>query len=73
LKEMRAGLSLKCSLQAIHVVLDKMGLTLKKRRLGPANKIVPISRGRGAHGGAASSGSTRRGLSSSTNRGPKRT
>jgi transposase len=73
LKEMRVGLDLKCSLQAIHVVLDKMGLTLKKRRLEPANKIVPTSRVRGARGGAAKAASTRRGLSSSTNRGPKRT
>src|SRR5437868_9782308 len=31
LKELRAAMELKCSLQAIHVVLAKMGLTYKKR------------------------------------------
>ena len=72
LKEMRAALTLGCSLQAIHTVLDKMGLTLKKRRFVPANKIGPILRGRGGRGGAANSGSTQRGSSSSMNREPKR-
>jgi transposase len=73
LKEMRAALSLECSLQAIHTVLDKMGLTLKKRRLGPANKTGPTSHGRGAHGGGARQASIRHGSSSSTSRGPKQT
>jgi transposase len=38
LKELRGATGLKCSLQAIHVVLRKMGLTYKKRLAAPANK-----------------------------------
>ena len=61
LREMRKSLKLDCSLQAIHKVLDKMGLTLKKRRSGPASKTAPISRGRGGRGGGSRTDSTRRG------------
>lgn len=46
LRELRAASGLKCSLQAINVVLGKMGLTCKKRHSTPANKIVPTSPGR---------------------------
>jgi len=49
LQELRAATGLKCSLQAVNVVLAKMGLTYKKRRSVPANKTVPTSRG---HAGA---------------------
>jgi transposase len=52
LKEVRAATGLKCSLQAINVVLGKMGLTYKKRHFVPANKIVQTSRGRAASGGS---------------------
>jgi transposase len=52
LKEVRAATGLKCSLQAINVVLGKMGLTYKKRHSVPANKIVQTSRGRAAFGGS---------------------
>ena len=52
LKELREATGLKCSLQAIHIVLGKMGLTYKKRRFGPASKTVPTSHGRGGPGGA---------------------
>jgi transposase len=52
LKELRVATGLKCSLQAINVVLGKMGLTYKKRHSVPANKIVQTSRGRGASGGS---------------------
>ena len=38
LKELREAAGLQCSLQAIHVVLGKMGLTYKKRLSAPANK-----------------------------------
>jgi transposase len=38
LKELRGASGLNCSLQAIHVVLGKMGLTYKKRLSAPANK-----------------------------------
>ncbi len=50
LKEMRTAMELKCSVQAIHVVLVKMGLTYKKRRSAPASKTVPTSHGRGGAG-----------------------
>jgi transposase len=52
LKELREVTGLKCSLQAINVVLGKMGLTYKKRHSTPANKTVPTSRGRAAFGGS---------------------
>ena len=50
LQELRQATGLKCSVQAIHVVLGKMGLTYKKRRFGPASKIVPTSPGRAGAG-----------------------
>lgn len=50
LKELRQATGLSCSLQAIHVVLGKMGLTYKKRPSGPASRTVPTSHGRGAAG-----------------------
>jgi transposase len=53
LKELREATGLKCSLQAINVVLGKMGLTYKKRHSAPVNKTVQTSRGRVASGGGA--------------------
>ena len=50
LKELRQATGLKCSVQALHVVLGKMGLTYKKRHSGPANKTVPTLPGRGGAG-----------------------
>jgi transposase len=61
LRELREALALECSLQAINVVLSKMGLSYKKRRSERANKIVPTLRGRGAGGAASKPGSIRRG------------
>ena len=60
LKELRAAMELKCSLQAIHVVLAKMDLTYKKRHSAPANRIGPISHGHARHGGGGRAASTRR-------------
>jgi transposase len=60
LRELRAAMELKCSLQAIHVVLAKMGLTYKKRHSTPANRIGPTSRGHARHGGGGRAASTRR-------------
>ena len=51
LKELRQATGLKCSLQAINVVLGKMNLTYKKRRSVPANKTARTLRGRGGAGG----------------------
>jgi transposase len=50
LKELRAATGLGCSLQAINVVLGKMGLTYKKRHSVPASKTVQTSPGPGASG-----------------------
>lgn len=73
LKELRHALELECSLQAIHVVLRKMGLTYKKRLSAPPNKTVRTLHGRGGAGAAAKADSTRRGSSSSMNRARRRT
>lgn len=51
LKELRQAVALHCSLPAIHYALQKIGLTYKKRRSGPANKTVRTSRGRAEPGG----------------------
>lgn len=51
LKELRVAAGIKCSLQAINVVLGKMGLTYKKRRSTPASKTVLTLPGRGGSGG----------------------
>jgi transposase len=59
LKELRQATGLKCSLQAINVVLGKLGLTYKKRRSAPASKTAPILPRRGGGGGSNKSGSTR--------------
>ena len=59
LKELRQATGLKCSLQAINVVLDKLGLTYKKRRSAPANRTAPTSPKRGGSGGSNKSVSTR--------------
>lgn len=59
LKELRAATGLKCSLQAINVVLGKMGLTYKKRHSGPANKTGPTSPVRAGAGGSSRRAGTR--------------
>ena len=59
LRELRAATGLECSLQAINVVLGKMGLTYKKRPSTPASKSVPTSRGRAVSGASGRRGSTR--------------
>ncbi len=59
LKELRQAMQLDCTLPAIHYVLAKMGLTYKKRRSAPANKIVPTLRRHGAPGGGGRQGLTR--------------
>ena len=73
LKELRLETGLKCSLQAIHVALAKMEMTLKKRLCGPANKTAPTSSVRAKGGKNGRTAWTRRGWSSSTNRAPRRT
>lgn len=43
LEELRQALAVRCTLQAIHYLLQRMGLTYKKRRFGPASRTVPTS------------------------------
>jgi transposase len=73
LKELRQALGLECSLQAIHVVLGKMGLTYKKRLSARPNKTARTSRGHAGAGAAGKAAWIRRGSSSSTSRARKRT
>ena len=73
LKELREAVGLKCSLQAIHVVLAKMEMTLKKRLSVPASRTARTSPGSAGSGNAGKAASIRRGWSSSTNRAPRRT
>jgi transposase len=61
LRELRAALALECSLQAIHVVLVKMGLSYKKRLSARASKTGRTSGGRAKSGGEGKPASTRRG------------
>jgi transposase len=61
LKELRSAMTLKCSLQAIHVVLVKMGLTYKKRLSVRLSKTARTSPGRAKSGVVGRAGSTRRG------------
>jgi len=61
LMELRAATGLKCSLQAINVVLGKLGLTDKKRRSGPASRNVRTLPGRAGSGASGRRASTRPG------------
>lgn len=42
LHELRDALGLDCTIQAVHYVLEKMGLTYKKRHFVQANRTAPI-------------------------------
>lgn len=44
LEELRDAVGLKCSVPAVFYALEKMDLSLKKRRLSPPNNNVPTSR-----------------------------
>lgn len=68
LKELRGALGLECSLQAIHVVLRKMGLTYKKRLSARPKWTAQTARGGADAGGGGKAAWTRRGWYSSTNR-----
>ena len=61
LEELRRATQLDCTIQAIHYVLEDMGLTYKKRRSGPVNKIGRTLPGRGETGGGSSRRWTRQG------------
>jgi transposase len=59
LKELREATGLGCSLQAINVVLGKMGLTYKKRHFAPVSKTGRTSRGRAGSGASGKRALTR--------------
>ena len=61
LRELHAALGVDCTLQAIHYVLEAMGLTYKKRHSGPANKAGRKSAGHGGPGAGGKGASTRHG------------
>jgi transposase len=53
LRELRQTLGLNCTLPAIHYVLQRLGLTYKKRHSTPVNKTARISFERAAGGSAS--------------------
>jgi transposase len=59
LAELRQATALDCTLPAIHYVLEKMGLTYKKRVSGLANKTARTLPGHGAAGDGNRPRSTR--------------
>jgi transposase len=61
LRELHAALGVDCTVQAIHYVLESMGLTYKKRRSGPVNKTDRRSPGRASVGDGGKGASTRHG------------
>lgn len=61
LEELRRATALNCTLPAIHYVLEKMGLTYKKRHSVPANKTDPTLPGRVGNGAGSKRRSTRPG------------
>lgn len=73
LVELRAAVSLDCTLPAIHYALSKMGLTYKKRVCTPASKTGSMSNGRVRDGGGGRADLIPPGSSSSTSRRQKRT
>ena len=52
LEELRKALAVRCTLQAIHYLLERMGLTYKKRLSGPVNRTARTS-GKPAAAGSA--------------------
>jgi transposase len=61
LEELRRATQLDCTIQAIHYVLEKMGLTYKKRRSAPVNRTGRILPGRAGSGVGSNHPWTRRG------------
>jgi len=61
LMELRTATGLNCSLQAINVVLGKLGLTYQKRHSGPASRNVRTLPGRADSGASGRRVSTRLG------------
>lgn len=73
LAEMKARLSLDCTVAAIHWVVSRLGLTYKKRRSMRPSKTGRTSRRPAGNGVGAKAGSIQPGWSSSTSRRPRPT
>ena len=73
LAELKARLGLDYTVAAIHWVVNRLGLTYKKRRSMRPNRTGRTWRGPAAAGSGGKAGSTRRSSSSSTNHRPKPT
>ena len=73
LEELRSGLGIHCTPQAIHYVLIDMGLTYKKRRFTQANRIGRTWRKRAADGFGSKAVGIRANSCSSTNQRPRQT
>ena len=61
LEELRRATQLDCTIQAIHYVLEKMGLTYKKRLSAPVNRTGRTLPGRAGTGGGGNLRWTRHG------------
>jgi transposase len=61
LEELRRAAQLECTIQAIHYVLEEMGLTYKKRHSVPVNKIGRTLPGRAGTGDGSNLRWTRHG------------
>jgi transposase len=64
LEELHAALGLKCTVPTIHHTLERMGLSYKKRRSGPASKTASTLLKPGSSGKSARNVSTRHASSS---------
>lgn len=73
LAQLREALKLDCTLPAIHYVLNRMGLTYKKRRSARASKTAQTLPRDAGSGSANKPASIRRASSFSMSRRPKRT
>jgi transposase len=73
LEELKKALGLGCTIQAIHLVLNKMGLTYKKRHSVPASRIARTSSKPGRSGRQGKGRCRPKGWSSSTSRRQRQT
>ena len=73
LAQIKARLSMSCTVPAVHYALLALGLTYKKRRSTRPNKTGPMSPPLGNSGSRNKAASRRAGSSSSTNRRPRQT
>ena len=73
LAQIKARLSMSCTVPAVHYALLALGLTYKKRRSTRPNKTGPMSPPLGNSGSRNKAASRRAGSSSSTNRRLKKT